>query len=346
MHKLLNRFLLLLACVMAVWSAGCGKSDPTLRFLLPARGLPRNIIEQFSRESGIPVVADTCANAADMLAKLSGSEVRYDIVQPPDYLVASLIGDKALQPLDARKIPNLKNLDPLFRQAQFDPGNKFTVPWMAGFTGIVYNSEVVPPSVVRYSDVFAPDWANRIVVVDEPREIVSWAFAAAGIPANDASDSNLAVIRPLLADWMAKVRVYDSADPGKTIFDGEADIGIMRSDDAAVLSALNPRFQWVFPAEGARMFVDLLAVPASSRNGDKAARFFDFLLTPRIGAQLSAERPGFNPNAAARERLSEEQKKNPASYPTAFDIGRAQPGVGLGPQEEKVEALVRELRKR
>lgn len=345
MHKILNRLLFLVACVTAFWSAGCGNSDPTLRFLVPARGLPRDIIEQFSRESGIPVAMDTYAGAADMLAKLSGGEVRYDIVQPPDYMVASLIGAKSLQPLDARKIPNLKNLDPLFRQAYFDPGNKFTVPWMAGFTGIVYNSEVVPPSVVRYSDVFAPDWTNRIVVIDEPREIMSWAFATAGIPVNDASDLNLAVIRPLLTDWMAKVRIYDSADPGKAIFDGEADIGIMRSDDAAVLSARNPRFQWVFPAEGARMFIDLLGVPTASRNADKAARFFDFLLTPRIGAQLSAERPGFNPNAAAREMLSEEQKKNPASYPTAFDVGRAQLGTDLGPQEEKVAGMVRELKK-
>lgn len=345
-RKLLGYSLLLLSCATVLWCAGCGKPDPTLRFLLPARGLPGEIVEQFSRESGIPVAIETYADAAEMLAKLSGGEVRYDIVQPPDYLTASLIGDKALQPLDDSKIPNLKNLDPLFRQAYFDPGNKFTVPWMAGFTGIVYNSEVVPPSVVRYSDVFAPEWTDRVVVIDEPREIVSWAFATAGIPVSDASDSNLAVIRPLLADWLAKVRLYDSAAPGKAIFDGEADIGVMRSDDAAVLSARNPRFQWVFPAEGARMFIDLLGVPAASHNSDKAARFFDFLLTPRIGAQLSALRPGFNPNAAARDMLSEAQRKNPASYPTAFDVGRAQLGADLGAQEEKVKSLVRELKKR
>ena len=74
-------------------------------------------------------------------------------------------------------------------------------------------------------------------------------------------------------------------------------------------------------------------------------RFLDFLLTPRVGAELSSERPGYNPNAAAREMLSDEQKKNPASYPTSFDVNRAQLGADLGPQQEKVEALVRELKR-
>ncbi|MBU3664950.1 MAG: spermidine/putrescine ABC transporter substrate-binding protein [Chthoniobacterales bacterium] len=338
-------FLMIAAFTATVLLAGCEKPDPTLRFLLPARGLPLDIIEQFSRESAIPVAVDTYATPADMLAKLSGGEVRYDVVQPPDYLVGPLVADKALMPLDPQKIPNLKNLDPLFSRTYFDPGNKFTVPWMAAFTGIVYNSEVVPPSIVRYGDVFTADWANRVVVIDEPREIVSWALAAAGIPVNDASDTNLSMVRPLLADWLAKVRVYDSNDPGKAIFDGEADIGVMRSEDAAILSAKNPRFQWVFPAEGARMFVEVLGIPAGSRHGEEAMRFLEFLLTPRIGVELSARRPGYNPNAAAREMLSDEQKKNPASYPTPFDVARAQLGADLGPQQEKVEALVRGLKR-
>lgn len=328
----------------ALLFAGCAEKDETLRIFCWSEYVPQSVVEKFTAETGIKVAIENYPPKVNLLQKVRSGEGNYDLIQPSEHVIQALIKEDLVQELDHTKIPNLKNIAPEFRNMPFDPGNKHSVPWMAGFVGIGYNAEVVPGPIVGYRDVFTPEHAGRIVVLDDAREIISWGLATAGIPINDASDANLATITPLLEDWLAKVSVFDSDSPKISLDNGDTDIGIVWSGEAARLFEQNPKFQWVMPAEGVHMFVDSLAIPRSSRNKDKAEAFMNFILRPEISEMISDEFPYYNPNAEARKLLTEEQLNNPASYPPGFDINQAQLFTDIGEQTSTVEELVTRLR--
>ena len=330
----------------ALLLAGCAEKDDTLRIFCWSEYVPQAVIKKFTEETGINVAVEHYPPDVNLLQKVGSGGGNYDLIQPSEHVLQALIKEDLVQEIDHTKIPNLENIAPEFRNMPFDPGNKHSVPYMAGFVGIVYNAEVVPGPIVGYRDVFTPEHDGRIVVLEDAREIVSWGLATAGIPINDASDGNLATITPLLQDWIAKVQVFDADSPKTVMQNGDADIGIVWSGEAARLFEENPRFQWVMPAEGVHMFVDSLAIPRSSRKKEKAEAFMNFILRPEISKMISDEFPYYNPNAEARKLLGEKQLNNPASYPPGFDLNQAQLFTDIGEQTSKVEELVKRLRDR
>ena len=334
------------ACAGALLLAGCGKKDDMLNLFCWTEYIPQTVIDKFTKETGIKVAVENYSSNEEMLAKLLAGGGDYDLIQPSEYTVEAMIKEDLLQPLDHAKIPNLENLAPEFRNMPFDPGNKYSVPWMAGFVGIVYNAETVTTPIVGYNDVFTPAHAGRIVILDDPREIVSWGLATAGIPINDVTDENLAKITPMLRDWISKVKVFDSDSPKTSLSNGDTDIGVVWSGEGAILFNENPKFQWVLPAEGFHMFVDSLAVPKNARNQDLAEQFINFILRPDISKMISAEFPYFNPNAAARALLTDAERNNPASYPPGLDVTKAQIFRDIGGQGSKIDELITSLKVR
>jgi spermidine/putrescine transport system substrate-binding protein len=341
-----TNILMSAACAGALLLAGCGKKDDMLNLFCWTEYIPQTVIDKFTEETGIKVAVENYSSNEEMLAKLLAGGGDYDLIQPSEYTVEAMVKEDLLQPLDHAKIPNLENLAPEFRNMPFDPGNKYSVPWMAGFVGIVYNAETVTTPIVGYNDVFTPAHAGRIVILDDPREIVSWGLATAGIPINDVTDENLAKITPMLRDWISKVKVFDSDSPKTSLSNGDTDIGVVWSGEGAILFNENPKFQWVLPAEGFHMFVDSLAVPKNARNQDLAEQFINFILRPDISKMISAEFPYFNPNAAARALLTEAERNNPASYPPGLDVTKAQIFRDIGGQGSKIDELITSLKVR
>ncbi len=335
--------ILLLAATALMMPAGCEKPDDTFRLLWRHGQVPRQLIAKFGEQSGAKLAVETYASDEELLAKLAAKGAAYDVIQAEDHVVQALAKHGQLRQLEHSEIPNLKNIAPEFLALPYDPGAKYSVPFLAGFDGIVYNAETVTIPVVGFADVFHEQHAGRIVLGNDAREIVGCAFLAAGLPVNETSDENLAKVTPLLADWLPKVKVYDAIDPKTALVNGDADIGIVRSDEAARLFAANPRYQWVLPAEGVRMRVSALAIPKTARHRDTAEALMNFLLRPDIGKAISDEFPGYNPNAGARKLLNEAQLDNPASYPTGLDVSKTVIFSDIGDRAAKVKELVKSL---
>ena len=336
--------LLSAAIAGAMLLAGCGKKDDTLNLFVWTEYVPQAVLDKFTAETGIKVAMETYSSNEEMTQKLFAGGGNYDLIQPSEYTVEALIKDDYLQPLDHAKIPNLKNLAPEFREMPFDPGNKYSVPWLSGFVGITYNAETVPGPVVGYSDVFTANNAGRIVTLDDSRELVSWAMAASGLPINDVTDENLEKIKPMLRDWMSKIKVFDSDSPKTSLSNGDVDLGVIWSGEGALLFNQNPKFQWVLPAEGFHMFIDSLAIPKTAKNKEMAEEFINFILRPDIGKMILDEFPYYSPNAEARKLLSDAERNNPASYPPGLDITKALLFKDIGAQGSKVDELITSLK--
>lgn len=295
--------------------------------------VPQAVIDGFTRETKIKVNYETYASGEEMLSKLVAGGAAYDLVQPPDYIAEAMIKNKLLRPLDTTQLPNLKNIAPEFLKLPHDPEQKFTVPYMTGTVGIVVNTEKVKDPIRGYRDLFQPKFKNRIVVVNDNREIVSWALVTLGLDQNALTPANLAKARPLVAEWIKLVKVFDSDSPKTPLLNGDVDLGVVWSGEAARLVAENKKFKYVLPAEGYHPFVDVVAIPTTAKHVAAAHRFIDYLLRPEVSKLISNEFPYTNPNLAARQLLTPEQLANPASYPklenyhTFRDIGKAAAAV-------------------
>ena len=320
-------------CLVAVggWSCTSNRgSKQELNLFAWSEYVPQSVIDGFTRRTGIAVNYETFSSNEEMLAKLISGAQRYDVIQPSEYTVAALIKEGRLRAVDWSKVPNIKNIDPRYTHRPHDPQQQYTVPWMAGSVGIVVNTDKVTDDVRGYRDVFQPKYAGRIVVVDDPREIVTWALVTLGKGPDEVTPATLAQVKPLLQQWLPLVKVFDSDSPKTALLNGDVDLGIVWSGEAALLYNQDRKFAYHLPVEGAHLFVDNLAIPAAAANPDAAMAFMNYILEPEVSRLISADFPYTNPNREARKLLSPAELQNPASYPpgdpkleTFGDIGGA-----------------------
>jgi len=306
--------------------------------------IPQSVIDAFSDETGIKVSVENYASNEEMLAKLMAGGGSYDLIQPSEYVVEGLIGENALQPINHAQIPNLSNIAPQFVNMPFDPGNKFTVPYMAGTVGIVVNTELVTDPITGFSDVFQEKYKGNIVVLDDAREIVTWAFKTLGIPPNEMTDENMALAKPVLEKWLPLIKVYDSDSPKTALLNGDVAIGVVWGGEGAILLNTDKKFQWVLPKEGTHLFVDSLAIPKGAKHPNNAMQFMNYILRPEVSKAISDEFPYLNPNREARALLSEEARQNSASFPPEEVVGRMILFKDIGGQASKVDEMVTSLK--
>ena len=326
---------------MAAAFAGAAGAAEELNLFAWSEYVPQSVLDGFTAESGIKVNYETFSSGEEMMAKLLSGGSSYDVVQPPDYIAEALIQAGLLQELDLKRIPHLSNILPEFLHLPHDPQQRFTVPYMTRTVGIVVNTEAVPEPVHGYRDVFQARHSQRIVVLNDNREMVTWAFYTLGIPPNDVTPENIARARPVLADWLKLVRVFDSDSPKTSLLNGDVDIGVVWSGEAAILYQENPKFRYVLPVEGAHLFVDVLAIPVKAAHVGAAHRFVDYVLRPEVSKRISDAFPYTNPNGAARRLLSPQQLANPASYPASGprDTLRA-----IGKGSARIDEVVTDLK--
>jgi spermidine/putrescine transport system permease protein len=318
-----------LAVAFVGWGCTSKKEDSKeLNLFAWSEYVPQAVIDGFTRETGIQVNYETYASNEEMLAKLVSGAQRYDLIQPSEYTIEALVKENRLRPIDWSKVPNIENIGSQYKNLPHDPEQKYSVPWMVGSVGIAVNTEKVEGEVKSYADVFQEKYRGRIVILDDPREMVSWALATLGKGPNEVTPETLAAVKPILQRWLPLVKVYDSDSPKTPLLNGDVDLGIVWSGEAALLHNENPKFTYVLPAEGAHMFIDSLAIPANAPNPEAAMLFMNYILRPEVSKLISSDFPYTNPNLEARKLLSEEERKNPASYPpgdpkmaTFADIG-------------------------
>jgi spermidine/putrescine-binding protein len=305
--------------------------------------VPQSVLDGFTEETGIEINYETYASNEEMLAKLLSGAASYDLIQPSEYTIEALVKEKRLLPLDHAKLPNLKNVGKEYWNQPHDPKLVYSVPYMQGTVGIVVNTAKVKEPVLGYADVFQDKYKGRIVVLDDALEIVTWGLATQGLGPDAVTKANLEKVRPVLAKWLPLVKVYDSDSPKTALLNGDVDLGVVWSGEAAILIQEQPgKFVYVLPKEGAHMFIDNLAIPKGAKHVDAAHKFIEYILRPEVSRKISDEFPYTNPNIEARKLLSAEQRGNAASYPPG------NPKLGtfrdIGPLAADVDKLFTDLK--
>ncbi len=275
-----------------------------------------DVVSAFEKLTGIKVNYTTFDSNESMYAKLKSGAADYDVVVPSDYMVAKMISEGMLMPLNYDNIPNFQNIDENYRFADYDPENKYTVPYMLCTTGIIYNTTMVDKAPTSWADLWDEQYAGNILMFNNSRDAYAIAAFKAGKSINPESPEEVDEVVEELKAQKPLVQAYVMDEIFDKMIGGEAAIGVYYSGDAITMIDDNPDLAWVFPEEGSVLSVDSMCIPATSEHEEAAEMFINFMCEVDIG-KANAEYIGYTtPMEVVREVLDDELKNSEIAFPS------------------------------
>ncbi len=257
--------------------------------------------ECFSLVYGVKINHDEYSSNEEMYAKLSAGGSNYDLVQPTDYIVSLMIRNGLLQKLDKSKLFILDSLDPAYMNQPFDPGNEYTLPYEAGLDAIVYNADKVTKVPTSYADLWNPEYAGRLVMIDDSRVIIGMTLLTLGYDVNTQDPAQLNEAKTKLAELIPNVKVFDSDSPKTALIAGDVDLGVVWTGEAYTANQENPAFAFAYPAEGSIVWQDNWAIPADAPHVDAAYAWINYTMQGNLFYLMLRDFPYLNPSKSALE---------------------------------------------
>lgn len=321
---------LALALSLSLFACGGGGSKVTLNVLNWGDYIDPELLRQFEDETGIAVKYTTMTSNEEMLVKLASADNIYDVCFPSDYLIEKLVADDLLYAINKENIPNLSNIDPRFLDLSFDPGNTYSVPYMWGTVGILYNKTMVTDPVDSWNILWDAKYAGQILMYDSMRDTIGITLKKLGLDINTRSEADVLAAQEALIAQKPLVRAYLTDDIKMELINGSAAMGVVYSGDAVYCISENPDLAYAVPNEGSNVWFDNIIIPKSSQHTAEAEQFINFLCDAKVAAQNS-DYIGFStPNAEALKLMDPAYAADPTYNPPQDVLDRCQIFQDLG----------------
>ena len=263
--------------------------------------IPQDAIDCFEEVYGISVNRDEYSSNEELYAKLNAGGATYDLVQPTDYIVPLMIRQGLLEKLDKKKLPVLAGFDPNYLNLPFDPNNEYTIPYQAGTDAIVVNTDAVQTLPTKWADLWNPDYAGRLVSLDDSRVIIGATLLTLGYDLNSTDAAQLEEAKAKLAELVPNIKLFDSDSPKTALIAGDVDLGITWTGEAFLAQQETPAIQYVYPEEGAILWQDNYTIPVGAAHTDAAYAWMNYSMQPELFWQMLREFPYTNPSTATLE---------------------------------------------
>ena len=275
-----------------------------------------DVVSAFEKLTGIQVNYTTFDSNESMYAKLKSGAASYDVIIPSDYMVAKMIDEDMLLPLNYDNIPNFSLIDQQYRNPDYDPENAYTVPYMLCTTGIIYNTTMVSEAPTSWADQWDEQYAGNILMFNNSRDAYAIAAFKEGKSINPSTTEEVDEVMEQLKAQKPLVQAYVMDEIFDKMIGGEAAVGVYYSGDAITMIDDNPDLAWVFPEEGSVLSVDCMCIPATSQNQEAAEMFINFMCEVDVGV-ANAEYIGYTtPSTAVWEQLDDDLKYSEIAYPS------------------------------
>lgn len=295
--------------------AGCQKSNKkTINVLNYGENIADGIIKEFEKKYNVKVNYKTFDDMETMYIEVSSGKTNWDAILVADYMADRMIQEELLQKVDKDKIPNLKEMNESDMGQPFDPNNEYTVPYMNGTIGIIYNKDLVDEKVDSWDIMWNEKYKKQIFVLDAQRDAIGMALKKIGYSLNSTNEKELEEAKNLLIQQKPLVLKYGADEVKDLMTSGEAAIAMIWSGEGLTLADENDNLEYIIPKEGANYWLDSWAIPKNANDKETAEEFINFV-SSKDNAYKIAEEIGYTtPNKLAMEEQSEEVKNNKGAY--------------------------------
>ena len=289
----------------------------------------KTVLSEFQGLTGIVVSADFYDSSEQMFRTINSGNERYDVLIAPYDYVEHMIGAGLLQPLDHGKLPNIDNLFPVFRDARFDRGRRFSLPYLWGTQGICYRKSAVRKTPASWGVLLDSDeHAGRISLPGI--DTLGLALKYLGYSYNSADPAELAAAADLLIRQKPRVASFEATNGIELLSKGEVDLAVGWNSEIIGLMDQDDDIDYRVPVEGGLLWQDCMCIPRSAENPEDAHVLMDYALQADVGARIAESFWYATPNRAALELLSDDYRTDHTIFPGMDVIRQCEPALNLG----------------
>ena len=305
--------------------------------------LDPDVIDMFEEETGIDVVYEEFETNEIMYPKIQSGAIAYDVVCPSDYMIQRMIENNLLDEINYDNIPNLKYIDQKYMDLAkgFDPENKYSVPYLWGTVGILYNKKMVDEPIDSWSVLWDEKYKDSILMQDSVRDAFGVALKYLGYSLNSTDLDELQAAKNLLIEQKPLVQAYVIDQVRDKMIGNEAALGVIYSGEALYCQQENPNLDYVIPKEGSNLWMDSWVIPKNAEHKKNAEAFINFLCRPDI-AKMNFEYITYSiPNSAGQALIEDDYMRNSTiAFPDIDQLKNCETFNFLGDENE---ALYNEL---
>ena len=335
--KKLNKILAVCSSILLLSTSltGCNKDNEnkrTLNVFNYGDYINEDLIAKFEEETGIDVIYDTYESNEIMYQKVKNSPGSYDLVFPSDYMVEKMLKEDLLEKIDYSNIPNYQYIGEDFKNLPYDSNNEYSVPYMWGTIGIIYDADRVSDVVDSWDILWNPKYKGEIFMFDSIRDTLAISLARLGYSLNSTNKDELEEASQELIKQKSLVQSYVMDEVKDKMINGEAIMATVYSGDAIYIQEEAPdlNLQYVVPKEGSNKWFDVMVIPKGAKHKTEAELFINFLSDPE-NAKENVDYIGYaTPNEAAFELLDKEVQEDETVYPSEEVLDKCEIYKDLG----------------
>ncbi len=297
-----------------------------------------DLLESFTEQTGIRVIVDIYDSNEAMLAKMqAGGGSSYSIIYPSDYMVGRMVQLQLLRPMERSQIQGLDNLFEKFQNPEYDPGNRYSVPFTWGTTGLIYNSARLstPPDDWDYLWTHQNDLSRRLTLMNDVREVMGAGLRSLGYSYNATDRAQIRAAYEHLVNLKPAIANFTTDGWRDLILAGDLKVAMGYSFDALSVSDENPDLEYVVPMSGSSLWTDTMVIPRTAPNVQGAYAWINFMFQPQVAADLIERLYFATPNRAAYNLLSQELRENPTLFPSESVLERCEGILPLTREDER-----------
>ena len=292
--------------------------------------IDESVLDDFEAATGIKVNYQMYDSNETMYSKIAGGGANYDVVIPSDYMVARLIEEDLLAPLDFDNIPNFADIDPALKNPAYDPENRYSVPYMWGLMGVIYNTKMVDAEDLGSWDLLWNEkYAGDILMIDNSRDAIGIALKRLGCSYNTTDENQVRQAVDLLVDQWPIVQAYVMDDIFQKLEGANAYIGTYYYGDYLTMYENNPDLGFYIPEEGTNIYVDAMCILKDAPNKENAEAFINYMCSTQAGLKNCEAIWYSSPLLSVREELDPEIADDPYAYPDADIMAKCESYAGL-----------------
>ena len=292
--------------------------------------IDESVLTDFEEATGIKVNYQMYDSNETMYSKIAGGGANYDVVIPSDYMVARLIEEDLLAPLNFDNIPNFADIDPALKNPAYDPENRYSVPYMWGLMGVIYNTKMVDAEDLGSWDLLWNEkYAGDILMIDNSRDAIGIALKRLGCSYNTTDENQVRQAVDLLVDQWPIVQAYVMDDIFQKLEGANAYIGTYYYGDYLTMYENNPDLGFYIPEEGTNIYVDAMCILKDAPNKENAEAFINYMCSTQAGLKNCEAIWYSSPLLSVREELDPEIADDPYAYPDADIMAKCESYAGL-----------------